>query len=127
MGWIRKFIGTDGALDWKGVQEQEYISPDAHGVSVRWLILPADEAASFGLRYFEVAPGGHTSLDRHAHDHGVVVLRGRGRVLLGEEVREISYGDTVYVSPHELHQLRCVGEEPLGFLCVIPALEGDGR
>jgi quercetin dioxygenase-like cupin family protein len=29
----------------------------------------------------------------------------------------------VYVLPDEVHQLKNVGDEPFGFLCVIPALE----
>ena len=123
MSWVREFIGTAGSIDWEGVEEQGYASPDVRGVGVRWLIGPADGAPHFAVRYFEIGPGGHTSLDNHAHDHGVVVIRGRGQVLLCEEVRELSYGDTVYVSPNEVHQFRCVGDEPLGFLCVIPAPE----
>jgi len=73
------------------------------------------------MRYFEVESGGFTSLDVHEHDHGVVVLRGRGRVQLGDDTVDVSFGDVVYVSPRELHQFRCVGQEPFGFLCVIPA------
>jgi len=120
MGWIRKFTGRDGGLDWEGVERDDYQDPHIRGVSVRWLIGPAEGAANFAMRYFEIQPGGHTSLDSHAHDHGVLVLRGRGRVLLGEEVRKIGFGDAVYVSPYEIHQFTCVGDDPLGFLCVIP-------
>ena len=39
------------------------------GVSVRWLIGPAEEAANFALRYFEIEPGGWSSVDHHDHDH----------------------------------------------------------
>ena len=38
------------------------------------------------LRYFEVAPGGHSTLERHAHVHAVLILRGRGRCLVGGTV-----------------------------------------
>jgi len=31
------------------------------------------------LRYFEVAPGGWTTLERHEHVHAVMVIRGRGQ------------------------------------------------
>lgn len=123
MSWVREFTGADGAVGWEGVQEQSHSAPDVCGVSVRWLIGPADAARHFAVRYFEIQPGGYTSLGSHVHDHGVVVLRGRGQVLLGEEIREISYGDLVYVSPDEVHQFRCASEEPFGFLCVIRAPE----
>ena len=113
-----------GAFNWEGITPSEYPpGKDMRGVSVRWLIGPAEDAPNFALRYFEVAPGGWTSLDQHAHDHGVFILRGRGRVLLGEEELEVSCGDVVYISPHEVHQLYNNGEEPFGFLCVIPPKE----
>jgi quercetin dioxygenase-like cupin family protein len=92
-------------------------------VSVRWLIGPAEKAPNFALRYFEIEPGGWSSLDRHAHDHGVVILRGRGQVLLGAETFKVAFGDVVYIPPHEVHQFKSVGDEPLGFLCVIPPKE----
>jgi quercetin dioxygenase-like cupin family protein len=121
MGTIHRFVGVGGAFDWERVEELDYESSDAQGVSVRWLVGPSEEAAHFAVRYFEVQPEGTTSLDRHEHDHGVVILRGRGQVRLGDDVTDISFGDAVYVPPHELHQFRCVGHEPLGFLCVVPA------
>jgi quercetin dioxygenase-like cupin family protein len=121
MGWIRKFSGSRGALEWDRIEPEVYEDPDVRGVSVRWLIGRSPETPNFAVRYFEIEPGRKTSLDTHAHDHGVFVLRGRGQVLLGEEVTEVGFGDTIYVSPYEIHQFTCVGEEPLGFLCVIPA------
>jgi quercetin dioxygenase-like cupin family protein len=121
MGLVHRFTGTSTDFQWEGIGQQSYPSSEVRGVSVRWLIGPAEGAPNFAVRYFEIAPGEGTSLDRHEHDHGVVVLRGRGEVLLGDEVLEVSFGDAVYVSPHEPHQFRCTGEVPLGFLCVIPA------
>jgi quercetin dioxygenase-like cupin family protein len=121
MGSAHRFIGTRTDFQWAGVSQQAYESPEVRGVSVRWLIGPAEGGANFAVRYFEIAPGECTSLDRHEHDHGVVVLQGRGEVLLGDEISELSCGDAVYVSPNEQHQFRCTGDDPLGFLCVFPA------
>ena len=75
------------------------------------------------MRYIEVEPGGHTSLDVHAHEHGVMILRGKGRILLGQEELEVGFGDIIFVPGNERHQFRNAGDEPLGFLCVIPRLE----
>jgi quercetin dioxygenase-like cupin family protein len=94
-----------------------------NGVSVRWLIGPAERAPNFALRYFEIAPGGWTSLDQHAHDHGVVILRGQGQVLLGQEGHKVSFGDVIYIPGNEVHQITNAGGEPLGFLCIIPPKE----
>jgi quercetin dioxygenase-like cupin family protein len=121
MGTIHRFVGAGGGFGWEGVKERDYDSPDAQRVTVRWLMGPSEGAPHFAVRYFEVQPEGTTSLDKHEHDHGVVILRGRGQVRLGDDVTEVSFGDAIYVPPYELHQFRCVGQEPLGFLCVVPA------
>jgi quercetin dioxygenase-like cupin family protein len=113
-----------GAYSWEHVKPGEYPpGKDMQGVSVRWLIGPDQGAQNFCLRYFEVAPGGWTSLDQHAHDHGVFVLRGQGQVRLGDEEHEVSFGDVIFIPPHAVHQLKNTGQEPLGFLCVIPPKE----
>jgi quercetin dioxygenase-like cupin family protein len=121
MGIIHRYAQ---AFSWEGVAIGHYPpEKEMRGVSVRWLIGPTEQASNFALRYFEIEPGGWTSLDQHTHDHGVFVLRGQGSVLLGDRESQISFGDVVYIPPNEVHQLRNVGDEPFGFLCVIPPKE----
>jgi quercetin dioxygenase-like cupin family protein len=106
---------------WEGVAIEDYAPASGSLVTKQVLIGAADGAPNFALRYFEVAPGGTSALDRHAHDHGVLILRGRGVVRLGDERHAIAIGDVVYVAPHETHQFENSGPEPLGFLCVVGA------
>jgi mannose-6-phosphate isomerase-like protein (cupin superfamily) len=73
------------------------------------------------LRYFEVAPGGFSTLERHQHMHAVLVLRGRGHCLVGTEVRPVETRDLVTVPPMTWHQFRATAGEPLGFLCMVNA------
>ena len=73
------------------------------------------------LRYFEVAAGGHSTLERHEHVHGVLILRGRGEALVGEEVLTLAEKDLVTVPPMTWHQFRASAGEPLGFLCMVDA------
>jgi len=80
---------------------------------------PGEEALNFITRYFEVLPGGYSTLEVHQHPHAVIVLRGSGQVVLGEETHSISLFDCVYVAPGARHQFRAAGGEPLGFLCVV--------
>jgi quercetin dioxygenase-like cupin family protein len=121
MGIIHRY---QDQFNWAGVKLSSYPSgKEAKGVSVRWLIGLAEKAPNFALRYFEIEPGGWSSLDQHEHDHGVVILRGRGQVRLDEEMFEIGFGDVVYIPPYEVHQFKNIGSEPLGFLCIIPPKE----
>jgi quercetin dioxygenase-like cupin family protein len=125
VGCLHRFRCVGASFEWEGVNAQAYEAPEVRGATVRWLIGPQEKAPHFAMRYFEVEPGGWTSLDSHEHDHGVMVLRGRGCVLLGDDEVEVSFGDIVYVPPYELHQFKNAGREPLGFLCVIPARSED--
>ena len=84
-------------------------------------ILFGDPALDAELRYFEVAPGGFSTLERHEHMHAVMVLRGRGECLVGREVRKIELHDLVTVPPWTWHQFRASSDEPLGFLCMVNA------
>jgi mannose-6-phosphate isomerase-like protein (cupin superfamily) len=73
------------------------------------------------LRYFEVAPGGHTTLERHHHVHAVMVIRGKGQVLVGDQACDIAMHDLVNVPPMTWHQFHAAKDEPLGFLCLVAA------
>ena len=73
------------------------------------------------LRYFEVAPGGFSTLERHEHMHAVLILRGSGHCLVGSEVKTIGTRDLVTVPAMTWHQFRATAGEPLGFLCMVNA------
>ncbi len=93
------------------------------GVTRTSLVGGADEIpVPFHVRYFEVEVGGFSSLEKHAHQHVILVVRGRGLVKLGDRQDSLSFGDVVYVAPWEVHQFRNPeGPEPFGFLCMVPA------
>ncbi|MGA7711073.1 MAG: cupin domain-containing protein [Rhizomicrobium sp.] len=78
-----------------------------------------DPALRAELRYFEVSPGGYSTLERHEHMHAVLILRGRGECLIGAEVRKIDTNDLVTVAPWTWHQFRANADAPLGFLCMV--------
>ena len=70
----------DGAFHWDGVPVLAYKQDgDAPFRDVTRQVLFDDPALNCQLRYFEVAAGGHTTLERHEHVHAVMVVRGRGR------------------------------------------------
>ena len=127
MGAVHKYQGKDGNNQWEGVQVQPYERGVAVGGSVRVVIGPEDGAHNFTMRYFEIEPGGQSSFDRHEHDHGVYFLKGRAKVLIGWDVHDVGPGDVVYIAPNEQHQFESIGEEPLGFLCVVPPKDDPGE
>ena len=104
---------------WEGVAPQAYDDPSLAGVRKHELIGEGEGARDYRVRYFEVPVGARTARERHAHDHGVVIVSGRARVTLGSEVHEVGEGDVVYVAGDELHCFETIGSEPLGFVCVV--------
>ena len=111
------------AFRWQGIAVREYKDADVPFRDVtRQTLLGEGQGEgelNFLTRYFEIQPGGYSTLERHQHPHAVVVLRGSGRVVLGERVYEIRPYDCVYVSPGVFHQFQATGAEPLGFLCTV--------
>lgn len=71
------------------------------------------------LRYFEIAPGGYSSLEHHGHVHVVFVVRGEGEVLVGDEVQRVSEKDVVTIPSHAWHQFQADRGVLLGFLCLV--------
>ncbi len=108
---------------WDGVECRPY-KEDARALfkAVTRQVLFADPRLAGELRYFEVAPGGFSTLERHEHMHAVVILRGRGHCLVGREVRAVEMRDLVTVPPWTWHQFRATTGEPLGFLCMVDAV-----
>src|SRR5215213_7199158 len=84
-------------------------------------VLFDDPALACQFRYFEVAAGGWSTLERHDHVHAVLVLRGHGRCLVGTEVVDLAPHDLVAVPASTWHQFRADAGEHLGFLCLVNA------
>ncbi len=110
----------DGTFHWEGVDVLRYKDEGAAPFKdVTRQVLFDDASMATQLRYFEVAPGGWTTLERHEHVHNVMVIRGRGRCLVGEKAWDIGPNDLVAVPPLAWHQFRAAADEPLGFLCFV--------
>jgi quercetin dioxygenase-like cupin family protein len=116
MGFVRH-RRSDRA--WDGVEAAAYDDAALAGVERHDLIGAGDGVPHYHVRYFHVEPGRRTAREHHPHDHGVVIQRGRARVTLGDEVHEVGPGDVVYVAGEELHCFEALGDEPLGFICIV--------
>jgi len=92
-----------------------------YGASRQVLIGKRGERVRFHVRYFELEPGGFTSLERHRHSHVVIAMRGRGRVRVGDVDYSVQPFDTVYIDREIPHQLRALGQARFGFFCIVDA------
>lgn len=117
-----------GEFAWDGVTPAVYKSTRELPPGLAWrdvvrhtLIGGPGQPGAFQLRYFEIAPGGFSSLEKHHHVHAIIVLRGTGDVVVGSEVFRVAPFDIVYVPPDTPHQFVNAGGDPFGFLCPVDA------
>lgn len=121
MSGVRRFAPQPaGDFGWEGVDRLRYKeegSAPFRDVTRQVLFAQPDQASE--LRYFEIAPGGHSTLERHEHTHAVLILRGRGSVRIGDDEFEIGAHDLVTIDPLAWHQFRADAGAALGFLCLV--------
>ncbi len=117
-----KIIRSDN-LTWPDLERKEYKTAGAGFRDISRYVLLGEREDESGLnmqtRYFEIGEGGYSSLERHRHPHTVVIVKGRGSMILGERVEQIELMDAVYVAPGTVHQFHADRGEPMGFLCVV--------
>jgi mannose-6-phosphate isomerase-like protein (cupin superfamily) len=109
-----------GGHRWDGVPVLNYKEEGTHFRAIsRQVLFHGGPKLGTELRYFEIEPGGHSTLERHDHIHSVMVIRGSGHCLVGDAGYDIGANDLVYVPTMTWHQFRATAGEPLGFLCLV--------
>ncbi len=109
---------------WSGVEKEPYKKGAEGcfcGIARNTIIGNKGEGVRFHLRYFEIPPGQGSSLEKHAHEHAVICVRGRGQALAGGAMHELGSLDVLYIAPNAPHQLINPYNEPFGFFCVVDA------
>jgi quercetin dioxygenase-like cupin family protein len=91
---------------------------------IEWLVDRHDGAPNFEMRKFTIKPGG--SIPRHFHpdiEHEQYVLKGTYKIGIGDKVKEVKAGDSVYIPPGTPHWYENSGKENAEFLCIVPKKE----
>ncbi len=105
--------------------EKKVLSGDAlKGVSKQTVIGPAEGWKDHVMRFFTLAPGGHTPRHSHPWPHINYVVDGEGTLFHKGETSPISKGSVAYLPPDTEHQFRNTGDRDLVFMCIVPK-EGD--
>ncbi len=119
---MRSDPGSGAGLRWEGLDRLVYKQDGRTFKEVtRQLLFDAPHELTVQLRYFEIAAGGYTSLEKHAHAHAVLVLCGHGRALVSSMVHTIAPFDLIEIPPWSWHQFRADPDAILGFLCLVPS------
>lgn len=112
-----------GNLRWQGIKTEKYKPKGGDWADIvrRVIVGNRGESARFHLRYFEISQGGYSSFEKHRHEHVVICVRGKGKVLTGKRNNTLDFLDTLYISPETPHQLSNPFDEPFGFFCIVNA------
>jgi quercetin dioxygenase-like cupin family protein len=115
-------VASEG-FRWQGVAHQPYKQDgSAPFKDISRQVLFHEDSLACELRYFEMDAGGYSTLERHGHAHAVMVLRGHGECLVGDQVCAVAPFDLVSIPGMTWHQFRASTTEPFGFLCMVNAL-----
>lgn len=108
-------------FSWHGVKRKDYKTDTKNFKGVHRYSILDDKIPELNVhtRYFEIEPGGYSSLEYHRHPHSVIIIRGSGSVILNNQIQKLTVNDVIYVAPETIHQFFADNREHLGFVCVV--------
>ncbi len=105
---------------WEGADLLKYKAEGSHFKTItRQILFDGRDDFPMQMRYFEIAPGGHSTLERHTHVHVVMVINGHGDALVGARIHQLKPFDVVVIEPETWHQFRATRNTDFGFLCMV--------
>jgi quercetin dioxygenase-like cupin family protein len=76
---------------------------------------------------FEILGGGAVDPHTHPTHEFYYVLYGKGKMIIGQEIQEVSQGDLVYIPPNEVHSLEAISDNaPIRCFCFAVASPDAG-
>lgn len=107
-----------GVVKSAGSVERRPVSA-ARGTEIQVLLGEEDGAPHFAMRRFTMERGGGMPLHSNEVEHEQYVLRGRARIVVGDETHEVTAGDVLYIPAGTPHSYTVI-EGPFEFLCMVP-------
>ena len=108
---------------WESVSTIDYKQGDIGSTTfynvTRQNIISSKDGVDFEVRYFECGPEGFSTLEKHQHAHIVLIARGCGKVIIGNNIYDASPFDCLIISEGMPHQLINMTDEPFGFFCTV--------
>jgi mannose-6-phosphate isomerase-like protein (cupin superfamily) len=96
---------------------------------VSHILLQRGDLSDVGLTatyWVDVAPGSRQRPHEHPSEQVYVITAGSGRMLVGEEERQVGSGNLIDVSPGAVHSIENTSEEMLTYIsAATPALDAE--
>ncbi len=82
-----------------------------------WLLARGDVADDkLAVTWVDVEPGGRQIPHNHPEVQVYVIVAGKGRMLVGDEQKEVGAGELVYVPSNLMHGIENIGEGTLSYV-----------
>ena len=104
----------------KGTRESKEITA-GQGTTMQVLI-SSEEAPNFACRKFVMEPLGGMPKHTNLVEHEQYILRGSAIIEIGDDLYEVSEGDSVYIPAKVPHSYKA-GKDGFEFICVVPNKE----
>ena len=91
-----------------------------HGGVLSYILLQQGDMPSgqFSVMWVEIEPGSGQPRHQHGPEQAYIIIRGNGRMRVGDEEEAVSTGDIVYVPPNVAHSIENLGAGPLTYITV---------
>jgi mannose-6-phosphate isomerase-like protein (cupin superfamily) len=88
---------------------------------LREILHPEKEAVSlrYSLAHAKLSAGSASALHQLRSSEVYYILKGRGRMEIDGESREVKPGDMVYIPPEARQRIAALDEEDIEFLCIV--------
>jgi quercetin dioxygenase-like cupin family protein len=97
-----------------------YVPNSDHvGFSESKILLDTPPSTNYKITYSVIEPGGYAEEHFHPWDHAYFIVKGKARIGIGSEVREIGEGSLAYVPPNKKHFVQNLLNVPLVILAVV--------
>ncbi|MFC1885090.1 cupin domain-containing protein [Thermodesulfobacteriota bacterium] len=83
-----------------------------------WMLISPRNSSTrnLSLQISEVPVGSEQPIHNHEPEQCYYIIKGKGRMIIGEESRDVFVGDAVYIPSNLKHGIKNIGDESLEYL-----------
>lgn len=105
---------------YRNIELSEVSMDDVRGTFKANVIGRREGWPEHALRVFRIKSGGFTPRHKHDWEHVNYVIKGHGRLRIGNELFDLEEKDFAFVPPNVEHQYENPYSEDFEFICIVP-------
>lgn len=106
--YIRSILDCEEKIVVDNTNLRELINPSILGLKIRYSLARA-----------RIKPGETSYKHRLKSSEVYLILEGKGKMHIDDEVEEVSPGNIIYIPPNSIQYIENIGGQDLIFLCIV--------